>query len=167
LPRDSEKGLDTYTPVDKDVYPDLPVEERILDVLPLELVGLGNLRLVRVVALTLVLEAVDDKRPLLLGEEVGRLGEVVQREERNDSDDDGRDAFREALVSNPSGRPAQQGGNLPSRIKIHCHPCSPATWSIFPIANANSPLNAPATLAALKNMACRSWISSRRYQFVR
>lgn len=88
-----QKRDGTHTPVDEDVDPDLPVEERILDVLPFELVSLGNLRPVRVVALALVLETVDDKRPLLLGEEGRRLGKVVQREERNNSDDDGSDPF--------------------------------------------------------------------------
>jgi hypothetical protein len=56
-----------YTPVDKDVDPDLPVEERILDVLPPKFVGLGDLGAVCVVVLSLILEPVDDKGPLLFG----------------------------------------------------------------------------------------------------
>lgn len=65
-----EKGGElgaAYAPVDKDVDPDLPVEERILDVLPPKLLGLGNLGAVRVGILALVLEPVDDEGSLFLG----------------------------------------------------------------------------------------------------
>lgn len=56
---------------------------------------------------------------------------------------------------------------IPSRMKIHRHPSSPPTPSILEMANASRPEKAPATDAALKNSACRSWISVRTYHMVR
>lgn len=53
----------TYTPVDKDVDPDLPVEKGVFDILPFELVCLGDLGVGGIEALALVFETVDYESP--------------------------------------------------------------------------------------------------------
>lgn len=69
----------TYTPVDEDVDPNLPVLECAPDILPLELIGFSNLDLITAgaMSLALVLEAKDNKCPLIIGEEAGRLRKVI------------------------------------------------------------------------------------------
>jgi hypothetical protein len=70
---------------------------------------------------------------------------------------------------------------IPSKMKIHLpksatsfklqeqthlHPAKPPTPSICAIPYANNPENAPATLAALKNSACRNCASCLAYHIV-
>ena len=59
---------------------------------------------------------------------------------------------------------AQRTVRRPSRMKIHDQPGLPPTPSIFAIAAARSPLNAPAMVAEEKNTPIRVPSSSRRYQ---
>lgn len=84
----------TYTPVNKDVDPDLPVRKRLANILPLKFPRLGDLTL-RSLALALELQAVDHKGPLLLGQECGGLREVVQQPERRHSHEDRQDALKD------------------------------------------------------------------------
>jgi hypothetical protein len=53
--------------------------------------------------------------------------------------------------------------SIPSRMKIHLHPARFPTPSMCAMPYASSPENAPATLAALKNSACRNWASCLAY----
>ena len=97
----------THSPIDKDVDPNLPVLESLYDVLPREpfclrdlrpshttstALGVGTLRPER---LSLVFETENNKVTLLLGEEPGSLGEVVEQPERGDSDEDGDDTLED------------------------------------------------------------------------
>jgi hypothetical protein len=83
--------LNTHSPVNKDVDPNLPVLESLHDISPREALGLRNLRpshatgvalsiggSIRPERLSLVLEAENDKVTFLLGKKSGRLGEIVQ-----------------------------------------------------------------------------------------
>lgn len=87
----------TYTPVNKDVDPNLPVQERIPHILQLELLRLRHAHLVRPIRRlpALILQPVNDKRSLLLGQKGGRLGKVVEQEERRDRDEHGEDALED------------------------------------------------------------------------
>lgn len=80
----------TYSPVDKNVDPDLPVFKGRPDVFPLKVFALRNLDAVFVlrVYLALVLESENYKSSLLLSQEGRRLGEIVEEPKGPDRDDD-------------------------------------------------------------------------------
>lgn len=161
-----QAGTTTYTPVDEDVDPYMPVREGLYDVSPSEFVCLLNLSARRI--LPLVPEAIHDEGAFLLVQKGGRSREVMQRKKCDDGDDHGGNPLTVVRINTPQkGSHWADKQDSPSRMKIHCQPCSPAMPLILPIANASSPLKAPATDAALKNRACRSCISSRLYQLVR
>jgi len=114
----------TYTPVHKEVHPYLPVRGGLPDIFPLELLGLGDLRATGLpLRLALVLEPVDDESALFLGQEGGRLGEVVQHEKGQDRDKHRNNALLYSLVSKMtlvSGFGGNRGGL--TRMKIHRQP---------------------------------------------
>lgn len=81
----------TYSPVHKDIDPNLPVQKCLANILPLELLRLRN---ALPTLLALVLEAVHHECALLLRQEVRRLGEVVQQPKARDGDQDGDYALK-------------------------------------------------------------------------
>lgn len=88
----------TYSPVHEKVKPDLPVLESLPHKPPLEVLSLCNLHRPLVGLrgrLPLILEAIDDKLALLLGQEACRLGEVVQEEEGGGRDDHGDNSLED------------------------------------------------------------------------
>src|SRR5947209_5239200 len=83
-----------YTPVHENVDPDLPVQEGINDVSPLEAIGLRNLgAVVGLLTVALVLEPVNNKGSFFLGQESRRVRVVVDGEESNAGDDDRGDTY--------------------------------------------------------------------------
>lgn len=86
---------ETYTPVDEEVNPDLPVGKRLPDILPFELLGLSNSSATLGLDLTLILQTVDHKRSLLLGQECRCLGKVMQHPKGQGGNDDGENAFED------------------------------------------------------------------------
>lgn len=85
----------TYTPVNKDVDPDLPVLKRRPDILPLELIGLRNtgLTLSRSFLLALILESEHDESALFFGQEACGLGEIVECPEGKDGNKNSNDSL--------------------------------------------------------------------------
>lgn len=80
----------TYAPVHKDVDPNLPIGERLTDILPLEFFCLCN----QLPTLTLVFQPIHDECPLLLGQEFRCLRKVMQQPEARERNEDRDNALQ-------------------------------------------------------------------------
>jgi hypothetical protein len=96
-----EIGKNRQTPIHPDVCPNLPVEKRTLDELPLETVILRypDCTFLSLILEVLILQPIHHKRPLFLGQKRRGFGEVVERKVRNDCHDDRQDTLKN---ENPS-----------------------------------------------------------------
>lgn len=75
-----------HTPIHPNIQPNLPVQERCFDKLPLKRVVLRHLSALATLILSLVLQTINNKRALLFCQECCRFGEVVEGKVRHDGD---------------------------------------------------------------------------------
>lgn len=97
---DQSSVICSHAPINPNVDPYLPIKERSLDKFPLKGVVLRYTRTVDgCIRCTLVLQSVNDKRSFFFGQEPCCLWEVVQREVRQDCNEDGQNPLEN---ENPS-----------------------------------------------------------------
>src|ERR1700742_1475548 len=73
----------TYTPIDKNVNPYLPIEERLPDIFPLKLLGLCCLQSTFFLChyLSLIFQSEDNECSLFFCQELGSLWKIMQAKE--------------------------------------------------------------------------------------
>ena len=140
--------------------PRLPIEKTAPDVVPAEILARGA-------ELVVGLEAAHDERALLLGEELGRVREVLDDPERRRARDDGDEALED---EDPRPRRLAPDAVHVRYRGLHAECAMPRERALRvargerEARTARRPPNAPETVAAEKKTAARMPNSERLYQ---